>query len=96
MTRWLRLAALAGALLFAQIAFAMHGCEHLADVDHPDSEVCFQCLALVSAAAGPPPADVAPGLQFAPRPMPQTAVPPRLTLAHRTHFLSRAPPAFPS
>ncbi len=96
MSSLFRLAALIGALLFAQIAFAMHGVEHLADVDQQDGEVCLECLVLANAPAGPPLAEIAPALVDTPHLLLQAAVPPRLTLAHRTHFLSRAPPVFPS
>lgn len=95
MSRLLRLAALVGALLFAQLAFALHGVEHQADLDHEDGEVCLQCLALAGAVPVPTAAMPTPvRLDAAPeRPLP--GVLPRLTLSSRIHFLARAPPVVP-
>jgi len=92
MTRLFRLAALIVALLLAQIAFAMHGVEHLVDVDHRDGEVCLQCLALANAPAGPTSTATAMAsceLRYMPTCI---GVSPRLTLEHRNFFRSRAPP----
>lgn len=92
MSRLLRLAALVGALLFAQLAFALHGVEHLSHLDHDDGEVCLQCLALTGAAPVPTTAKPAPmRLDAAPAPS-LPGVSPRLTFAQRCPFHSRAPP----
>jgi hypothetical protein len=96
MSRWLRLIGLVGALLAAQLVFAMHGIEHVSDVDQGDGKVCVKCLAMAKASAAPPMAHVAMVLTALPPPLPGLAVPPRLTLEHRTHFRSRAPPVLPS
>ena len=95
MSRLFRLAALAGALLFAQLAFSLHGVEHLADLDHEDGEVCLQCLALAGAAPVPTAATPAPVRVDVALDRPLPGVSPRLTLSSRIHFLARAPPAVP-
>lgn len=95
MSRWLRLLGLMGVLLAAQLVIAMHGIRHLADVDHEEGEVCVLCLALANA-SGPPSTGMASVFVRVPHLLLGQAVPPRLTLAHRTHFLSRAPPLLQS
>lgn len=96
MSRWLRLLGLVGALLAAQLAFAMHGVEHLADIDHEHDEVCVQCLALAGTAPAPTPTHSAPVLAVAEQAQPQPGVSPRLTFSRRSHFLIRAPPVLQS
>jgi hypothetical protein len=92
MSRWLHMVGLDGLFLVAQLVFAMHGIEHVSDVDHHDGKVCVKCLTMANASAAPPMVHVAMVFTALPLPLPGIAVPPRLTLAHRTHFRSRAPP----
>lgn len=93
MKRLFRLAALVGALLFSQFAFAFHGVEHLANLDHEVGEVCVHCLALTGAVPVPTAAmSTVIRLDAAPE-RPLYGVSPRLTLSSCIHFLARAPPA---
>lgn len=95
MSRLLRLAMLSWALLFAQLAFAWHGADHLADSARGYDDVCQECLAIASALPAPPGAvRPSPG-RVDTQPPDEAAVPARLSGIHRTHFLSRAPPSFP-
>lgn len=92
MSRVLRIAGLVAALLWTQWALAVHGVEHLVDVDHEHEEVCVQCLALAGTAPAPVCAYTAQVQVDATLAAPQRGVSPRLTFSRPIYFLTRAPP----
>ncbi len=84
--------ALVSALLFAQLAIAVHGVGHLADVDHDAGEVCVECLALAGAVPLPVAQAATAELPEAVREPFRAGVLPRLSFSGTVWFLIRAPP----
>lgn len=84
--------ALAAALLYAQLAIAVHGASHLADVDHDAGKVCVECLALAGAAPLPVSQAATAGPPEAAHVSFHAGVLPRLSFADAVWFLTRAPP----